>query len=54
MNFGDEEGAIKELKAQAKNDVGIDHGELKNNRKGGGYMSDSKVDILLWQISINK
>jgi len=36
MDYVDEEGRNKESKAQAKNDrdVGINHGELKNNRKG--------------------
>ena len=34
MDYLDEEGRSNESKAQAKNDVGINHGELKNNKKG--------------------
>ena len=36
MNYVVEEGGNKELKARAKNDVGINHGELNIKRKGGG------------------
>jgi hypothetical protein len=35
-NYVDGGGGNKESKAQAKNDVGIIHGELMNNRKGRG------------------
>jgi uncharacterized iron-regulated protein len=36
MDYVNEEGRNKESKAQAKNNIGINHGELKINRKGGG------------------
>jgi len=34
MDYLDEEGRSQESKAQAKVDVGINHGDLKNNRNG--------------------
>ena len=54
MDHVDKEGRNKEPKARAKNDVGINHGELKINRKGGGSTSDSKADRISshWLIGV--